>query len=301
MSKAGLLKYLDGLDPQSREAARAALRQRLFRSSPEAWSRLQLGVNLDPWQRRLVETPPGGRTICLVHRQSGKTTAAAIATSHHLMFGGYPSTSLVISPTQRQSAEFVRRARGFLLKAGAKLAADNSFSLQLDNGARLLGLPGENDAGLRGLTVDGLLICDEAARVADQLVEAAMPMLLRHAKKARFLVLSTAWAKAGFFWRTWDEGDPRDWTKIEATIDQCGHLTKEDIERERRAMPAAVFNREYLNQFNSLELRFFDQGSIAAMFGDSGVVEASVTAESNEDPIVASKPLFGSLFKEMRF
>ncbi len=160
-----------------------------------------------------MEVGPGKRAICLVHRQSGKTTAAAIATSHHLMFGGYPGTSLVLSPTQRQSAEFVRRARGFLVKAGAKLTADNAFSLQLENGARLLGLPGENDASIRGLSIDGMLIVDEAARVQDALVEAAQPMLLRHMKKARFFMLSTAWAKSGVFHRIWSEGDPKDWIK----------------------------------------------------------------------------------------
>ena len=249
---------IDELPPDVRPVAKKALRIYLYRSSVEAWSRLALGVTLDKWQRQLVEVGPGKRAICLVHRQSGKTTAAAIATSHHLMFGGYPSTSLVLSPTQRQSAEFVRRARGFLVKAGAKLTADNAFSIQLENGARLLGLPGENDASIRGLSIDGMLIVDEAARVQDALVEAAQPMLLRHMKKARFFMLSTAWAKSGVFHRIWSEGDPKDWIKIEATIEQCGHLTPADIERERRSMPAAVFAREYLNQFDSLETRFFN-------------------------------------------
>ena len=161
---------IDELPPDARPVAKKALRIYLYRSSVEAWSRLALGVTLDKWQRRLVEVGQGKRAICLVHRQSGKTTAAAIATSHHLMFGGYPSTSLVLSPTQRQSAEFVRRARGFLVKAGSKLTADNAFSLQLENGARLLGLPGENDASIRGLSIDGMLIVDEAARVQDALL-----------------------------------------------------------------------------------------------------------------------------------
>ena len=109
---------IDELPPDVRPVAKKALRIYLYRSSVEVWSRLALGVTLDKWQRQLVEVGPGKRAICLVHRQSGKTTAAAIATSHHLMFGGCPSTSLVLSPTQRQSAEFVRRARGFLVKAG---------------------------------------------------------------------------------------------------------------------------------------------------------------------------------------
>lgn len=289
---------IDELPPDVRPVAKKALRIYLYRSSVEAWSRLALGVTLDKWQRQLVEVGPGKRAICLVHRQSGKTTAAAIATSHHLMFGGYPSTSLVLSPTQRQSAEFVRRARGFLVKAGAKLTADNAFSIQLENGARLLGLPGENDASIRGLSIDGMLIVDEAARVQDALVEAAQPMLLRHMKKARFFMLSTAWAKSGVFHRIWSEGDPKDWIKIEATIEQCGHLTPADIERERRSMPAAVFAREYLNQFDSLETRFFNPESINRMFGLDNVLVPEVTLQTNNDEVVSRQAAFKNTFGE---
>ena len=301
MSKEALQSYFQGLDPETRKIAKEALRLYLYRSSVEAWSRLALDVALDPWQRQLVEVGPGKRAICLVHRQSGKTTAAAIATSHHLMFGGYPGTSLVLSPTQRQSAEFVRRARGFLVKAGAKLTADNAFSLQLENGARLLGLPGENDASIRGLSIDGMLIVDEAARVQDALVEAAQPMLLRHMKKARFFMLSTAWAKSGVFYHIWSEGDPKDWIKIEATIEQCGHLTPEDIERERRSMPAAVFSREYLNKFDSLETRFFDPESINRMFGLDDVRVEDVNLQGNSDEVVHREGAFKNAFKELTF
>ncbi len=190
------------------------------------------------------------------------------------------------------------KVRGFLAKAGAKLTADNAFSLALDNGSRILAMPGADDAGLRGLSVDGILIVDEAARVQDIIVDAARPMLLRHKKTARFFMLSTAWAKSGVFWRTWDAGVG--WTKIEAKIDECTHLTSEDIESERRDMSTAVFNREYLNVFDSLESRFFDQGSIASAFGESGVLEAGVISEGN-DPIIGAQRAFGNPFKEMRF
>ncbi len=203
-----------------------------------------------------------------MHRQAGKTTAAAVANSHHLIFGPAGSTSLILAPTQRQSGEAIRRIRSLLLKAGAKLTTDNAFSLELDNGSRVLGLPGQDDAAIRGLTVDGLLVVDEAARVADGLFQAAQPMVLRHAKMARVMVLSTAWARDGFFYRLWTESDPQDWIKIEARIDQCTHLTHEEVERERRSMPASVFAREYLNQFDSIEHRFFSAENIAAAFGD---------------------------------
>lgn len=293
MTEADALRdYLQSLPDSARGAARDALKIVLYSNEPEIWSRRVLGLTLDPWQRHLVETPPGKRAIALVHRQAGKTTAAAVATAHAMIFGPAGGTSLVLAPTQRQSGEAIRRIRGLLMKAGAKLSIDNAFSLELENGSRCLALPGQDDAAIRGLTVDGLMVIDEAARVADGLFQAAMPMTIRHVKRARVMLLSTAWAREGFFYRLWTEGDPRDWSKIEAKVDQCAHLTAEDIERERRSMPASVFAREYENVFDSLETRFFDPASLAAAFG--GVLGPTPVEEDEGDPIVSRSPLMKS-------
>jgi hypothetical protein len=118
-------------------------------------------------------------------------------------------------------------------------------------------------------------------------------MLIRFAKSARLLLLSTAWAKEGFFWRMWSEGDPRDWTKIEAKVDQCPHISPDELERERRAMPANVFAREYLNQFDSLESRFFSAEAIAAAFGEVIGPTPAVEVDA-EDPVILSEAAFSS-------
>jgi hypothetical protein len=285
-----LRSYLDSLPGDARAIAKDALRIILYRQDATAWAQRELGLSLDTWQKSLVSTPPGGRTIALVHRQAGKTTAAAVATTHHLIFGATGSTSLILAPTQRQSGEAIRRIRSLLLKARAKLITDNAFSLELDNGSRVLGLPGQDDAAIRGLTVDGVLVVDEAARVTDGLFQAAQPMVLRHARVARVLVLSTAWARDGFFYRLWSDGNPRDWQKIEARIDQCTHLTPDDIERERQSMPASVFAREYLNQFDSIEYRFFSPDNIAAAFG--GMLAGTPDLIEDPDPVLHRQRAF---------
>jgi len=77
-------------------------------------------------------------------------------------------------PTQRQSAEGVRRVRQYLLKAGAKFKSDNAFSLELEGGSRVLALPGSDDSGIRGLSINGVLVLDEAARVSDELFNASL-------------------------------------------------------------------------------------------------------------------------------
>jgi hypothetical protein len=172
-----LRNYFNSLPPPLQRTAKEALRVHMCQRDNVLWARRALGLTLDVWQEKLVSTPPGGRAIALVHRQAGKTTAAGVATSHALIYGAAGSTSLVLAPTQRQSGEAIRRVRGMLLKAGAKLAIDNAFSLQVENGSRVIALPGQDDAAIRGLTVDGVMVIDEAARVPDALYQAAMPMV----------------------------------------------------------------------------------------------------------------------------
>lgn len=299
MSKAALQGYLAGLDAETREVAKEALRLHLFRTSPEAWARLQLGVNLDPWQRQLVETLPGSRVVALTHRQAGKTTGCAVSIAHTMMFGG-ETTSLILCPTQRQSAEGVRRVRQYLMKAGAKFRSDNAFSLEIESGSRVLALPGSDDSGIRGLSINGVLVLDEAARVSDELFNAAMPMVLRFSKTARVLVASTAWAAQGFFYRLWTDGEG--WIKIRADIHECSHLTPEDIEREKRSMSVAAFKREFECEFDQTDSRFINPDSWAAAFGMSDVQVEGVTVQGNPEEIIHEAPaLRNALYREQRF
>jgi hypothetical protein len=147
------------------------------------------------------------------------------------------------------------------------------------------------DASIRGLSIDGDLVVDEAARVSDALYEAARPMLIRHADTARLILLSTAWARQGFFYRVWTEDDSRDWVKIEARAGECRHISKADLDRERRSMPPAVFAREYENAFDSLEARFFDADAIAAAFGGT-LGPTPPIPDSDPDPIISRAPAF---------
>jgi hypothetical protein len=274
------------------ELAREIARRALYTLSPSAWSRRELRLTLDPWQARMVDSPAGARVACLTHRQAGKTTAAAVGIAHTMVWRAPASTSLVLAPTLRQSAELIRNLRGRLLDGHEKLAVDNTFSVELMNGSRALAMPGADDASIRGLSIDGDLVIDEAARVNDALFEASRPMLIRHAAKARMILLSTAWARLGFFYRVWSEGDPADWLKIEAKIDECRHISEANLDRERRSMSPAAFAREYENQFDSTESRFFDIDSIDAAFG--GVATPTPAApDGDPDPIISRARAFG--------
>ncbi len=143
---------------------------------------------------------------------------------------------------QRQSAEAVRRVREALLATGAKLKSDNVYGLELDDGSRVLALPGTDDS-IRGLTVDGWIIADEAARLPKDLIAALRPMRARR-PQARFAMLSTAWSRTDPFWTAWVDQDPS-WIRLKATADIVP-FPGEFLEQERRALGEHDFKREYL-------------------------------------------------------
>ena len=66
-------------------------------------------------------------------------------------------------------------------------------------------------------------------------------------------------------------------------------------------MPAAVFAREYLNQFDSLERRFFNPESINRMFGLDDVRVEDVNLQGNSDEVVHREGAFKNAFKELTF
>jgi hypothetical protein len=277
------------------DIVRELARRTLYTLSASRWCRRELKLELDPWQVTMVDAPAASRVICLTHRQAGKTTGAAVGIAHTMLWRQPASTSLVLAPTQRQSSELIRNLRARLLTAGEKLSVDNTFSIELMNGSRVLAMPGSDDASIRGLSIDGDLTIDEAARVSDSLFEASLPMMVRHSKTARLILLSTAWARQGFFYKVWAEGGTRDWVKIEARVDECRHISQADLDRERRSMPASAFAREYENQFDSLESRFFNPDAIAAAFGAVSAPTPPVP-DGDSDPIVSREPAFAQAF-----
>jgi hypothetical protein len=219
------------------------LREIAYRVDPALWVREVLCVTPTPWQEIYLRAPRGASILALAARQVGKSTTAAWAIAHAMMFTG-GSLSAIACPTHRQSAEAVRLVRAALVKAGAKFDSDNVYGLELDNGARVLALPGSDDS-IRGLTVDSWIVADEAARLTDDLIAALRPMRARR-PEARFAMLSTAWSHADPFWIAWASDDDS-WIRLKATADMPGAPFSPDfLEQERRALGDPKFKREYL-------------------------------------------------------
>ena len=133
------------------------------------------GLAPDPWQFALMRDRPD-RALLLCSRQAGKSmTVAAVALEQALNAAN--STSLLVSPTQRQSAELLGKVRTLAMaqRPGLELDQSSVLSMRLANGSRIVSLPGRAEV-IRGYSAD-LLVLDEAAWIPDPLYESVRPML----------------------------------------------------------------------------------------------------------------------------
>ena len=217
-------------------------REIAYRIDPALWVHMVVGVTPTAWQEQFLRAPRGASILVLTARQVGKTTAAAWAMVHTALYQP-GSLSVVTCPSQRQSAEAVRKVRDILHQCGAKIVTDNVYGLELASGSRVLALPGSDDT-VRGLTVDGWIIADEAARLLPNLISALRPMRARQ-PKARLAMLSTAWTRTDPFWSAWESGG--NWMRIKATVDEHPNLFPQTfLDEERTNLGEEGYKREYL-------------------------------------------------------
>ena len=75
--------------------------------------------------------------------------------------------------------------------------------MELENGSRIITLPG-SEKTIRGFSGVGLLLVDEASRVADELYFAVRPILA--VSGGSLMVLTTPYDKRGVFYEEWTGG-----------------------------------------------------------------------------------------------
>src|SRR5205085_8729659 len=134
---------------------------------------------------------------------------------------------------QRQSGELFRdkvlRQFGDL-KRPVGVTQESATTLVLENGSRIVSLPGE-EATVRCYSGVRLLVIDEAARVPDSLYSAVRPMLA--VSRGRLVALSTPAGRRGWFHDAWQGAG--DWHRIRITADQCPRISAAFLAEEREA------------------------------------------------------------------
>jgi hypothetical protein len=220
------------------------------------------GIEPDEWQASLLRSA-SRYALLLCSRQSGKTTVTALIALYTALYIA-ASLIVIVSPSQRQSAEMLRTLKLLLgkLHGAPALASESATKIELANGSRILALPG-TEKTVRGLAGVDLVIIDEAARVEDGLIQAVRPMLATKAN-GRLIALTTPAGKRGWFYDAW-HGDG-DWERVRVAASDCQRISKEFLDEELKELGAMRFSEEYGLEFRDSDEAVFPVAVIEAAF-----------------------------------
>lgn len=241
---------------------------------------------------------PCERLILNCTRQAGKSTvisAKAVYRAKH-----FPkSLILLISPTERQSIELMKKIDDFMKSDPQQLGlkVDNTFEKEFWNKSRIVALPG-SEKSVRGFSAPSMIIIDEASRVTDEMFYALRPMMSGEDTHTELILMSTPFGKRGFFYQSWLASHR--WKRIEVSgrtdipeetyrkeKAREGILawysprhTKDFLEEEKEAMGDWWFQQEYLCKFVEAQDNVFSYEDIMAAMGDEPEAPKNIYQEA---------------------
>ncbi|MEX2281802.1 MAG: terminase family protein [Gemmatimonadota bacterium] len=219
----------------------------------------------DAWQADVLTTD-SDKTILCCSRQSGKSTVTALRAVREAVYVPN-SLSLLLAPALRQSGELFRKCMQLYQSIDGPVPAivhDSALRLELDNGSRIIALPG-SESTTRGYSACTLVVIDEAARVPDDLIAAVRPSLAT--TDGRLIVLSTPWGRRGYFYKTWFHGEG--WTRMMIKAEDCPRISSKFLEAERRELGEFNYSQEYECEFLDSETSVFSSALIERALSDT--------------------------------
>lgn len=183
-------------------------------------------------------------------RQVGKT---AMATNELLRFALESKTvNGYVAPTLKLSKKTFREIKDLLIGTGLMKGYNGSdLIIEFINGSSINFFSAEQGDNLRGFTITGLLVIDEAAYIQDSIYEECLsPWTDFH--KAITLIISTPKFFMGFFYKLYMEGllgmhsvESIDWSSYDVSYIRSEKM----LAQKRRTLPALKFKAEYLGEF----------------------------------------------------
>lgn len=247
---------------------------------PIAWVEERLGFKLDEWQRGLMAAGDFHRLLMVCPRQSGKSTIVG-ALAGYLLVSRPGIRVVVLSPTVRQSSMLTAKAADVL--RDETLVTESATKLVLANGSSLDSLPGDRPATVRGATSD-LLILDEASRVKDDLIAAALPMTA--ATDGSVIMLTTPAGASGSFYDFWTAEGDTEWKRVFVTIEQVSHYSKKTIGMMKRRLGKRLFAQEFGGRFLEPLGALFSADDIDELFTARAIAwSGPVDAPSDYEPV----------------
>lgn len=227
---------------------------------------LHFNINLTKKQKEVYELYHNKdiREIVMnFSRQSGKTTMAEILLIETMV--KKKCNCAYISPSFAQGKKVFREITQ-LLNQTKLIAKKNStdLTIELINGSYLQFFTAQSPTAIRGNTISGLLVIDEAAYLPEttpdgQLLWSMVIQPITKAKKPKILFISTPNGKQGLFYDKYLEGLNSDTVKtVECNIYEDITISKEDIELLRQTTPPLAFKQEFECKFLDSALTVFE-------------------------------------------
>jgi hypothetical protein len=217
------------------------------------------GLVPDEWQAHVLRsTAP--RVLLNCSRQSGKSTMSALLALHTALYSA-GALVLLLSPSQRQSAELFRKCLDLYRGLGRPVPAqaENTLRLELEGGGRIISLPG-SEATIRGYSGVTLLVVDEASCVEDQLYMALRPMVA--VSQGRLIALSTPFGRRGWWFEAWRGQEP--WERYEVPATHYPRISAQFLAEEQRALGPWWYQQEYCCVFGETTDQLFGYDVVMA-------------------------------------
>ncbi len=217
------------------------------------------GIEPDDWQVDVLRSS-SRRLLLNCSRQSGKSTITGVLAVWTALYDP-GALVLLLSPSLRQSQELFRKCLDTYRAACRPVpaSAESAMRLELDNGSRIVSLPG-TEGSIRGFSAVTLLIIDEASRVEDALYYGVRPMLAVGA--GRLVAMSTPFGKRGWWHREWTEGG-EGWLRVEVPATACPRIPADFLAEERRSLGPWWYAQEYECRFMETTDSVFGYAEIA--------------------------------------
>jgi hypothetical protein len=218
-------------------------------------------------------------------RQSGKTLVS-LNLLLYFAINVPDSYNVLVSPVFSQSKKsFLDLAKS----AGSNnplIASSNASELIMTfrNGSVIRMLSAESGQNLRGFTVSGLMVIDEAAFIPEDVWTTILrPTTIIRGKKVLFISTPNGnnWFKKIYDWG--EDPDYKDWASYRITSYDNPYLDQDTLELARKTLPDKSYQQEYLG--------IFIEGS-GSVFGGFG---QCATLEYLETNPVAGKRYFAGL------
>lgn len=161
------------------------------------------------------------------------------------------TVSISLSPTLDQARKLYRSIKNIL--SPTKLYRrhnDLNLVIELRNGSEIYFKSAEQGDNLRGYTVTGIYVVDEASFIKDEVFYSTLPYC--NVSGAPIVIVSTPLYRQGFFYKYYClglENGNRVFSYDWSSYDTSALLPSEKLEEYRHSLPPQTFKSEYLGQF----------------------------------------------------